>query len=200
MCRGDSEVLSIRHLRKALNVSRQKMTNTLVGDCTGLIHLIASILALITGTLVLTLRKGTGRHKQIGYIYLGSMILLLITAFMIYRLFNGFGIFHAFGLLSTFSLIMGMVPVLRRKPGNYIFRHFRSMYWSIIGLYGAFVAEIMVRVPSLNLFQNDIKPTAMFFNVVGLSISLVMIMALIYFKRQKPIWLKQFNQEKSDVS
>ncbi len=167
--------------------------NTLVSNTTGLIHLIASIIALITGTLILTSKKGTQRHKQIGYVYVVSMIVLLVTAFMIYRLFGGFGIFHAFGLVSIFSLFMGMYPIILRKSENYIYKHFRFMYWSVIGLYGAFVAETMVRVPFLKILNLNIKPTAMFFNIVGVSIGLVMILASLYFKKQKAIWLKQFN-------
>ncbi len=61
----------------------------LIGDTYGLIHLISSIVALATGTLVLFMKKGTIRHKQIGYGYVISMGLLILTAFMIYRLFNG---------------------------------------------------------------------------------------------------------------
>lgn len=45
----------------------------LVGDTNGLIHLIASIIALITGSLVLLMKKGINRHKQIGFVYVVSM-------------------------------------------------------------------------------------------------------------------------------
>jgi uncharacterized membrane protein len=40
----------------------------IVSGATGLIHLIASIIALITGLFVLTITKGTKTHKQIGYV------------------------------------------------------------------------------------------------------------------------------------
>lgn len=39
----------------------------LVGDTIGLIHLISSIFALIFGAIVLIMKKGTKKHKQIGY-------------------------------------------------------------------------------------------------------------------------------------
>ena len=61
----------------------------LVRGTNGMIHLIASIIALITGSLVLILKKGTKIHKQIGYVYVVSMGILILTAFMIYRLFGG---------------------------------------------------------------------------------------------------------------
>jgi hypothetical protein len=46
----------------------------LVGDAYGLIHLISSIVALVAGALVLIMKKGTIRHKQIGYVYVVSMV------------------------------------------------------------------------------------------------------------------------------
>ena len=44
----------------------------LVGGDIGLMHLSASILAMITGSLVLIKKKGTKKHKQIGLVYVVS--------------------------------------------------------------------------------------------------------------------------------
>ena len=112
-------------------------TNNIIGNEIGLIHLIASVVALIAGTLILFLTKGTQLHKRIGYTYVTSMTILLITAFMIYRLFGTWGVFHWTALISTLTLICGLVPILTRRPtNNYISLHFSFMYWSVIGLYG----------------------------------------------------------------
>jgi uncharacterized membrane protein len=54
-----------------------------------MIHLIASLLALLLGSLVLYLPKGTLKHKAIGRFYALAMLVVLVTAFMIYRLFWG---------------------------------------------------------------------------------------------------------------
>jgi len=58
---------------------------------TGLIHFVASILALIFGTLVLYLPKGTLKHKRIGKLYAITMVVVLSTAFMTYTLFWDLG-------------------------------------------------------------------------------------------------------------
>lgn len=65
--------------------------NTLTSGLTGTFHLIVSIIAMISGMMVLCRPKGTKRHKQVGYIYVVAMLLVNLTAFMIYRLFWGGG-------------------------------------------------------------------------------------------------------------
>lgn len=62
--------------------------NQLTSGFTGSFHLMVSILAMITGIMVLGMRKGTRRHRQLGYLYAVSMLLVNLTAFMIYRLFG----------------------------------------------------------------------------------------------------------------
>ena len=89
--------------------------NTLISGLTGTIHLIVSIIAMISGMMVLYRPKGTKQHKQLGYIYVIVMLLVNLTAFMIYRLFGGFGIFHFFAIVSLLTLLAGMYPILRKK-------------------------------------------------------------------------------------
>lgn len=97
----------------------------LVGDTTGLIHLISSIVALVSGMLVLVIRKGTKRHKQIGYIYVLNMLGMIITAFMIYRLFKGWGIFHYATIAILLTILFGMIPVWTKKPKDtWMYQHF----------------------------------------------------------------------------
>lgn len=159
---------------------------------TGLIHLIVSIIALITGLVVLITTKGTKRHKQIGYIYAISMILLNITAFMIYRLFGKFGIFHWFAVISLLTLFAGIYPVLAKKSKNYLLLHFNYMYWSVVGVYCAFCAEILTRIPFVYDLPNKKK---LFGILTGLSIFLVMTVATIIYAKMKPKWTKQYGEK-----
>nr|WP_321236124.1 hypothetical protein [uncultured Psychroserpens sp.] len=143
-------------------------------DTTGLVHLISAILALIFGTLVLLKLKGTRQHKLTGYLYTVSMIVLLVTSFMIYRLFKGFGIFHYSAIFSALNLIIGMSSILMKWPKNrYKFYHLNFMYWSVISLYMAFAAEVFTRIPG--------QP---FFTMVYLSSGFVLVLGFIgYFNR-----------------
>ena len=146
----------------------------------GLFHLVVSILALVFGTWVITTEKGTAIHKKIGYIYAVCMIAVIGTSFMMYRLFGGFGIFHVAAVISSLSLLGGMVPVILRKPTkSWLSLHFGFMYWSVMGLYAAFAAEIFTRIPQIR-----------FFWLVGSATFLVMLVAGFAFAKYKKGWEK----------
>ena len=118
---------------------------------------------------------------MVGYVYWVSMSMLLTTAFMIYRLFSGFGIFHLAAVLSTITLLGGMIPVLRRKPKHWVFLHFIWMYWSVIGLYAAFASEMLTRIPSTP-----------FFGMVGFATGGIILTGAIIFSKKKKQWIKEF--------
>ena len=152
----------------------------IVGDTYGLIHFISSIIALISGAFVLFLEKGTRTHKQVGYVYVVSMGVLIITAFMIYRLFGGWGIFHFAAVASLLTVGFGMVPMwTKRPPKTYKHLHFAFMYWSVIGLYAAFAAEVLTRIPNTP-----------FFGMVGVATGIIMIIGAMYFAKNKEKWVK----------
>ena len=158
----------------------------LVGDTYGLIHLMSSIGALIAGTLVLIMKKGSKRHKQIGYAYVISMAILIVTAFMIYRLFKGWGIFHFATAFSLIIILLGMIPIWTKKPANkWKYQHFNFMYWSVIGLYAAFAAEVLTRIPETP-----------FFGMVGIATGIITIIGGIFIRINKAKWVKIFENEK----
>ncbi len=108
----------------------------------GWVHFIAAVSSLITGTYVLLIAKGTAFHKKVGYAYFISMIVTLVTAFMIYRLFDGWGIFHWFAILSTIALTGGMYPMFKKnRTGKDLKQHAEVMGWSVVGLYCALISE-----------------------------------------------------------
>ena len=109
----------------------------------GYIHLFFSILAMITGLVVIFKTKGTKTHKKIGYVYVASMLLLNLTSFFISN-FDGFSIFHFFAIVSLVTIFAGMYPVLK-KSKNWIYRHYHFMSWSVVGLYCAFWSEVGTR-------------------------------------------------------
>lgn len=150
-------------------------------DWIGAIHLFSSVASLIAGTLVLALKKGTALHRKIGYVYSGAMVLVIATAFMIYRLFGGWGIFHWAATVSGLTLIGGMVPVILRRPDSWVALHFSFMYWSVMGLYMAFASEIITRIPQMLPIQS-----------LGLVIGVMGLTAGAFFYRRKKQWQQQF--------
>ncbi|MFC2185668.1 DUF2306 domain-containing protein [Fulvivirgaceae bacterium LMO-SS25] len=158
----------------------------LFGDTYGFIHLIASLLALITGFMVLVMKKGTKSHVKVGYIYVLSMALLIATSFMIYRLFNGWGIFHYTSIISLITIALGMISIWTKKPVNsWKYLHFSFMYWSVVGLYAAFAAEILTRIPETP-----------FFGMVGIATAVIMLIGGIYFGMNKAKWMIIFGIDK----
>ena len=158
----------------------------MLSDTTGIVHFVAAILALITGTMVLVKLKGTKRHKILGYAYSINMLLLLITSFMMYNLNGNFNIFHWFAVISSLSLLGGMLPMLLKWPGKYLSFHFSFMYWSVIGLYCALAAEVLTRIPNYIDFKENI--VAIFYALVGVATALVGGIGSIYFRKYKKKW------------
>ena len=160
--------------------------NNLVGDNIGLTHLIAGLFAVIFGGLVILLRKGTKVHRQVGYLYVISMVILIISSFGIYRLFGKFGLFHFFSIVATFSLLMGMIPMLKKQRTSKDYKtHFTRMYFSVVGLYAAFAAESFVRIPKLGSF----------WLVVAWSFILVVVTSILIFIRKQKEWTVKFARE-----
>jgi len=144
----------------------------------GAFHVIVSILSLGFGSYILSSTKGTRLHKKLGYVYAVSMTLVITTAFMLYNLTGKFNMFHIAAIVSTVTLMAGMLPILLKKPRNsYLSLHFSFMYWSVIGLYGAFVSETLVRIPE-----------SPFWEMVGLATGAVMLVGGIVFGFKKKQW------------
>lgn len=161
--------------------------NGIINSPVGFIHLIAALVAMVSGIWVLLIPKGDLKHKKIGYIYLAGMAVLNTTAFMIYSLYGYFGIFHWMAVLSSLTLLAGMVPILSNRTSNPIGTHLTYMYWSVVGLYAAFMAEVFSRLPKIVLDAQG-KPTYVFYNFIGIAIGIVMGIGLFVFIKFRKAW------------
>jgi len=150
---------------------------------TGWLHVIAALVAMVTGAIVVLRPKGTVQHRRIGYAYVGSMLLLNISAFLIYRLFGTFGPFHIAALVSLGSVIAGMYPAIQRTK-NWLERHYEFMGWSVIGLYAAFWAETTVRFFDMRYF----------WYVTMISTMLTVAVGAYILKRNKPKFMETFSE------
>src|SRR5690606_28875674 len=75
------------------------------------IHAGAAILSFLLGTLVLLLKKGTRLHKAMGRVWVGLMVVVALSSFLIteVRMFGPYSFIHA---LSIFTLV-GLVQAIR---------------------------------------------------------------------------------------
>ncbi|MEM9673294.1 MAG: DUF2306 domain-containing protein [Bacteroidota bacterium] len=159
--------------------------NNIIHDSLGAFHVIVAVLALISGTIVLIMKKGSKRHQQIGYFYAFNMLLVNLTAFGIYHMWGRFGIFHVAAIIGLVTLLTGMLPIMLKKPrGGYIGLHFSFMYWSVMGLYAALVSETLTRIPETP-----------FYGMLGISTFGMMMVAAWGFRRNQPKWNRQFNRQ-----
>lgn len=133
---------------------------------------------MVVGTIVLFIRKGTPTHRFFGYLYFYLMLVINGTAFLLYGLFGTFGPFHVAAMASLITVLLGIGTAIRRKPG-WVHRHLTYMYYSIVGLYAAFVAETLTRIPQ-----------SPFFTTVTIASIATIIIGVIIFKKMKPNWLK----------
>lgn len=165
-----------------------------ISDNTGLVHLVVSIVALVTGTMNVFLTKGTFLHRKVGWIYSIAMAIVLVTAFLMYNLYGRWGVFHWMAVISTLTLVLGLFPVLTRKPSKkYVLLHFCFMYWSVIGLYGAFISEVFVRLPKM-VIENG-APNKAFYLMMNIGIVATMGLGVFFFLKLKPKWAKQFGEK-----
>lgn len=112
----------------------------------GLIHVLAALVAIGAGAVVVCMPKGTRRHRWTGRFYLGSMLIMNLTALANYELYGRFGPFHWMVLVSLLTLAGGYAAARRRAPG-WTLRHGYLMGGSYVGLMAAAVAEVVSRVP-----------------------------------------------------
>ena len=108
-----------------------------------LTHISFAIAALLSGTLVLLLPKGTVRHQRVGHAYVASMMVVLTTAFGIYRLFGCFNFVYWAAVLSWMALPGGLGAVwLWTYLRHWLRWYYLGMSLSVSGLDGIFVVKV----------------------------------------------------------
>ncbi len=148
----------------------------------GWFHLATALLAMLAGAFVLATRKGTKRHKQVGYLYVFSMLLVCGSAMGIYRLTGTFGIFHITAIVGFLTLAGGMLPMLMKNiERKYKAVHIWFMYYSVLGLYAAFASELIVRIPD--------KP---FYTMVGIATGSIFLIGTVFIFKKEKVWSKFF--------
>jgi peptidoglycan/LPS O-acetylase OafA/YrhL len=110
------------------------------------------------------------------------MLILNGTAFMLYGLFGYFGPFHVAALFSLTTLLLGIIPVLSRRPkSKWLMRHFTFMYFSIIGLYAAFASETLTRIPK-----------SPFFTMVIIATLVITALGVMIYNKMRSQWIREF--------
>lgn len=96
------------------------------------IHVVAAFAALVGGLAVLAARKGTQRHRALGWVFVAGMALTALSSIFIAS--NGH--FSAIHLLTVLTLVSLPYAVLVRRRGD-ILAHRKAMIGLFIGLAAA---------------------------------------------------------------
>lgn len=109
----------------------------------GAVHFALAIACLALGAAVLLQRKGGSRHRLLGRLYAGALLLVNLTALTVYEDSSGPGPFHVLALISLATLTAGFVPAFLRRPkGSWLSLHAQFMSWSWVGLVAAGVGQM----------------------------------------------------------
>jgi uncharacterized membrane protein len=114
------------------------------------LHVTAALVALVLGATVLSMRKGTTRHRVLGGCYAGVLLLSNVAALTVTRATGGFGPFHVLAIISLATLAAGLLPMwLRpRSPGVIAF-HAITLAFSYVGLVAAGLSQVVAQlIPS----------------------------------------------------
>lgn len=106
----------------------------LIGEMTPAItiHLAATFAALVLGAFVLWRRKGDGRHRLLGRIWVGLMLVAAATSAFIHdiRVFGPFSPIHVFTIVTPAVLACGVWAIRSRErlgPRRALAIHMTSM-------------------------------------------------------------------------
>jgi uncharacterized membrane protein len=150
----------------------------------GIVHTLCGTLALLFGTIIFLLPKGTRTHIRLGWVYAASMVGVNATALCIYELTGRFNLFHALALASLAMVVIGLAQVVpRRRPRNWLWRHYQYMCWSFVGLLAATNNEAFVRLPVLaRLTSRTLPALPMIMTAI-----LVAACAVVIVRKQGPL-------------
>ena len=116
----------------------------------GIAHTACGVLALLFGAVIFLRPKATRAHVRVGWAYAACMGGVNATALCIYRLTGHFNLFHVMAVAGLVMVAGGLAQVARRRrPRNWLWRHYHYMSWSFVGLLAATNNEAFVRVPAL---------------------------------------------------
>jgi uncharacterized membrane protein len=113
----------------------------------GAAHVTMGSVALVSDAVVLMLPKGTALHRHVGSVYASAIFTINGTALSMYDLTGRPNVFHVIALVNLATLAMGLLALRRwRRTRKHVdlVTHQRRMVMNYVGLWMAFVTELLV--------------------------------------------------------
>jgi uncharacterized membrane protein len=112
----------------------------------GAMHVVLAITALVAGGAMFLQKKGGRLHRSLGYLYCVALLLVNVSALLVYQDNGGPGPFHILALISLATLSAGFVPAFTRADkSGWLHRHAYFMSWSYVGLVAAGVGQMAIK-------------------------------------------------------
>lgn len=113
-----------------------------------ILHTAAAVLALCSGLLVLSLRKGTIAHRRTGKIYVAAILVLCASSAFIHEINGELSIFHLITVQTLAFVGAGLVAlVLRDRLEHWYVWHLRFMLYSYVTLIVTGIAQAFEHLP-----------------------------------------------------
>jgi uncharacterized membrane protein len=174
----------------------------------GWVHVIACLAALIAGGWNIVGRKGTPRHILMGRVYVGSMIVLNLSAFAIYKFDiahfrpfqagpNVFGFFHWLAVAALVFVLIGYYAARHQNRAFWAYVHPIAMTISYYDLVGGGINETFARLDPLRaLVRATAKSTgaAVGAPIIGMTQTAAMaatLVLIIYFVTKVALYRRQ---------
>jgi uncharacterized membrane protein len=138
-------------------------------DFAGAVHAGIGLAAVVVGTVMVLMDKGTPAHRNVGRLFAFLLLSVNLTSFLLYDLLGRWGPFHSLAVVNLITLACGMVVAWLQRPAGWLGLHGRFMSWAYAGLLAAFVSEVAVRVPGIGFMPG----------VVGGSLLVVTVAAVL---------------------
>ena len=106
-------------------------------------HVVTALIAAIAGLIVFMRQKGTVRHRVLGRVYAGAMMMTALSSFFIHELkvVGAFSPIHLLSILVTISIPMAILAVRRGD----VIAHRKAMIGTYLG--GIVVAGVLAFLP-----------------------------------------------------
>lgn len=102
-------------------------------------HLLAAVLAIVTGPLALFRKRRDLLHRVTGYVWVSAMFTLATSGFFLHDLavIGPFGPVHLLSVFTIFAIGRGIFLIRARRIADHA-RWMRNFYWNALGIAGIF--------------------------------------------------------------
>jgi uncharacterized membrane protein len=134
----------------------------------GWVHTVLASVGILVGAEQLIRTRRDWWHRQLGYVYVASMVVADLSILTVYR-FNGrFNAFHVGAIVNLFCLAMALRPMLAKpRPVQWRLTHYMWVSWSYVGLLAAALTEFLIRTRPFGVGAAPIAATVGASLVVG---------------------------------